>query len=88
VQVEGYDSGSHSITAKNGFAIFLGCGFPPSFYETGMVELSLSTSAFDAVLCSDDKKSVISAGRKGGGRVGFIEKSSKEWWSKYCILVT
>mmetsp|Transcript_1548 Transcript_1548/g.2909 ORF Transcript_1548/g.2909 Transcript_1548/m.2909 type:complete len:351 (+) Transcript_1548:3407-4459(+) len=78
-----------SIEPNNGHAIFLGCGAPPSFYESGVVEMSLSTSAFDAVLSTDAKRAVISEGKRGDGRrVGFVEKTSKEWWSKYCILVT
>jgi hypothetical protein len=95
IDVRGYDSKSRSIRQKNGFAIFLGCGFPPSFYESGEVEMSLSTNAFNAVLCNDAQKSSISERKRGGSssvssghNVGFIEKSTKEWWSKYCILIT
>lgn len=93
-----FDSDKKSTLApNNGFALYFGCGFPPSFYESGAVELTLTTSVFDAVLCTDVMKSTITEGGGGGGsgacssggsRVGFIEKSSKEWWSKYCILIS
>ena len=90
------NSVTHSLAANNGYALFLGCGCPPSFYERGAVELALTTSAFDAVLCTDVKKSTLSEGKgrssgsgsSGESRVGFIEKSSLEWWSKYCILIS
>jgi hypothetical protein len=84
----GYKTHSSTLNPNNGFGVFFGTGFPPSFYEPGVVELSLSTSTFEAVV-STDGNAVISERKGGDGRhVGFIEKTNKEWWSKYCILIT
>jgi hypothetical protein len=84
----GYKTPSSTLNPNNGFGVFFGTGFPPSFYEPGVVELSLTTSTFEAVV-STDGNAVISERKGGDGRhVGFIEKTNKEWWSKYCILIT
>ena len=88
VDVPGYDKKSNVIRPNFGFAIFFGCGDPPSFYDSGSIEFSLSTNAFDAFICEDEKRSVVSkVGAVYDYKIGFIEKSSAEWWSKYCIFI-
>jgi hypothetical protein len=83
---QSYEEDSRSILPGGGFVVVFGCGVTPSFLDSGRVQLHLLTGGFDALISSTLQET--SCKQLNGYSVGFLEKSSTEWWSKYVILVT
>jgi hypothetical protein len=83
---QSYEEDSRSILPGGGFVVVFGCGVTPSFLDSGRVQLHLVTGGFDALISSTLQETACR--QLNGYSVGFLEKSSTEWWSKYVILVT
>jgi hypothetical protein len=79
-----YEEDSRSILPGGCVVVFC-CGITPSFLDPGKVLLHLTSSGFEATLSSTVRETTCR--QLNGYSVGFLEKSSTEWWSKYVILV-
>jgi len=74
------------IVDPAGSVVLFACAVLQSPLEAGYVQLRIESAVFAATIASTQGET--SAVGKGGHRVGFLEKISKDWWSKYVIIVT
>jgi len=81
----GYEVESRSIQ-PDGMAIVFIWAFPPSPIEIGHLKANINTAAFSAIVASTQRES--SCEGRGGFRVGFLEKTVTDWWSKYVLVVS
>lgn len=81
----GYEYESRLIL-PHGYVVIFISAFPQSPLEIGHLKANIHSAAFTAVLASTQRETTCDA--KGGFKIGFLEKTVSEWWSKYIVVVS
>jgi len=83
----GYDRDSKSIL-PGGFVVIFAFGYPPSLMHNGHVKISISATAFTAIISTKQDSSFCES--LLGYSTGFLEKTKlqNKKWSKYVLLIT
>jgi hypothetical protein len=81
----GYDTVAKAIQPGGGAAIAFATGKRPNLLSGEHVKMVLKTTAFKTMISTRENRSVCE--QVSGFESSFLEKSRKDWWAKYVIVV-
>lgn len=81
----GYDEPGR-IIAPMGVLVLFSSGMLQSPLDAGKIHLNVDSIAFSAAITSSQRETWCEC--KGGFSVGFLEKMTKDWWSKYVVIIS
>lgn len=82
----GYDSAARCVL-PGGFVLIFAWGFMPSLVDLAHVKVVVSTSVCAVTVSTRKNRSQCDSVEQGFS-VGFLEKSLKDWWAKYVLVVS
>jgi hypothetical protein len=81
----GYDHVAKAIQPGGGAAIAFATGKRPTILSAEHVKMTLKTTAFKTMVSTRENRSVCE--QVSGFESSFLEKSRKDWFAKYVIIV-